>query len=415
MARIRTALPRRGFTLIEMLIVVAVLGMLISLGGFAAFQALRSARQSSIIFEIGQLSRALDAYKEQHGSYPPCMNAYLFASGGTPSAVPANSGYQTRQNLLTIHMRTGYPVNLSSSGYAHSTTSLKTLAHSPYQYKNASGQPANLDMDKMDAAESLVFWLGGFPCPYRTGGYICSQKLVGFRTDSSNPWIAPTNDSTLYAREATLSGDAFLAMRTKPLFDFDESRLVDADQDGWLEYVPEKVDPNGDPSQWPPPYVYFDAGTYGLWHQTMSGSAPMIPQLHAYPSEPGQIPNQYGFPGLDPILSTTAGGLGWGTAVPYARSVDGPTGRIQWINPDTFQIICAGLDHQYSSPANSGNSDPFYRIRATIYASPPSMGMTSQHDLRPVVQSNGAYPLGMEERDNLSNFTDRPFGADLGY
>ena len=68
----RTAL-RRGFTLVEMLVVITIIGMLMALLSVAIWRAVRTAREASIITEIGQLHSALQAYKEKHLVYPPSM------------------------------------------------------------------------------------------------------------------------------------------------------------------------------------------------------------------------------------------------------------------------------------------------------------------------------------------------------
>jgi hypothetical protein len=104
-----------------------------------------------------------------------------------------------------------------------------------------------------------------------------------------------------------------------PVFDFRQDRLVDQDADGWWEYLPTPPK-DGVPVA---PFVYFDYVYYGS-----------ISKLDAvpYPSDPklaGQI----------------------GTVVPLAAYFD-PTGKqpSRWQNPQSFQILCGGLDGKYSAP-----------------------------------------------------------------
>ena len=62
---------RRGFTLIEMLAVIVIIGILATMISAAAFAALRRAKVTAIAVEISQLDLGLNAYKERLGEYPP--------------------------------------------------------------------------------------------------------------------------------------------------------------------------------------------------------------------------------------------------------------------------------------------------------------------------------------------------------
>jgi general secretion pathway protein G len=59
-----------GFTLLEVLVVVAVLGLLIGLVGPAALRQFGGARESVARQSIGRLVSVLDLYKLDVGSYP---------------------------------------------------------------------------------------------------------------------------------------------------------------------------------------------------------------------------------------------------------------------------------------------------------------------------------------------------------
>jgi len=63
----------RGFTLVEMLVVLAIIAVLIGLLLPAVMAAVNSARRSQIALEISQLAQALEAYKNHFGDYPPSM------------------------------------------------------------------------------------------------------------------------------------------------------------------------------------------------------------------------------------------------------------------------------------------------------------------------------------------------------
>ncbi len=69
-----------------------------------------------------------------------------------------------------------------------------------------------LDLSDLEASEALVFWLGGLR---QTPD---STELIGFGRDPRNP----------FDEGSATEG---------PHFEFDPKRLVDTDQDNWLEYV----------------------------------------------------------------------------------------------------------------------------------------------------------------------------------
>ena len=60
-----------GFTLTEVLIVAVVIGVLLSFITAAAFSALTRGQEFAIQTEVGKLALAMEAFKQQYGSYPP--------------------------------------------------------------------------------------------------------------------------------------------------------------------------------------------------------------------------------------------------------------------------------------------------------------------------------------------------------
>lgn len=66
---------KKGFTLIELLVVVAILGilMVVSLANFITSQA--KSRDAQRKADLRQISYALEAYLNDHGSYPPATTS----------------------------------------------------------------------------------------------------------------------------------------------------------------------------------------------------------------------------------------------------------------------------------------------------------------------------------------------------
>jgi prepilin-type N-terminal cleavage/methylation domain-containing protein len=383
---LRTCSPS-GFTLIEILVVIAIIGMLMSLSGFAAFQALKYTKEKAIIAEIGRLSGAMETYKESRNDYPPCMQSISYTTGLT---VPTNSFYQSRQNLMNAHTRAAYnnfaiTLYSATAGKDFVTASVSATNTTPvymyYTKVESTGNIVKLNFETMDAAEALVFWLGGFPCPYLNSGtpsqhppsngvQLVPKKLVGFSKYLQNPFTL-----TYSVSGALLTGDRFLETRSPPFYDFDESRLADCDNDGWPEYYPEKPDFLSSPPT--APYVYFDAALYTMWRLDVTTQSPMLP----YPPPAGMKPN---LAGVNQNFAPQ-----WGMALPYAKSISGTV--ITWINPSSFQIIAPGMDRMYSTSVE------------------PSMLALTRITPRKCLISNTA-AIGQEETDNFTNFTDQKLG-----
>src|SRR4029079_11024809 len=65
----------RGFTLVELLVVITIISVLAALITVAAIGALKKAQEARIKAEINQIATAVDDYKNKTTAYPPnCQN-----------------------------------------------------------------------------------------------------------------------------------------------------------------------------------------------------------------------------------------------------------------------------------------------------------------------------------------------------
>jgi prepilin-type N-terminal cleavage/methylation domain-containing protein len=318
-----TSRARGGFTLIELLMVIFLIGILATILGFAANRALVAARQTRILTEIDQLNTAVETFKNERGSYPPTWGNFLVESQ-SPNA---------KRQRIQRHVSKVFPRYTGNYDAIRAQISLAT-AYVPANYTQDAnaGRPlpltytaqsagipgGGLNIDNLDPAETLVFWLGGLPDP------TSETKLAGFRADVTSPFLDPAPATNPPTPASQLSG------RTQPLFPFVAARLVDRDGDGWWEYL----QAGAKPADEPPPLVYFDNLVYGL-----SASYPLI-------NAPTGT-DQSALPAIQ-----------WGHILPYAS--DGPTPQnltqvVTWVNSQKFQIISSGLDNQYDEPTDTKN------------------------------------------------------------
>ena len=173
---------RRGFTLVELLVVITIIGILIALLVTGVSSAIGRAKDAQMGIEIASMAQALEAYKQKHMAYPPDFADLL------------------PQDTVQINTHLARPFRLRS---------LKGKPNDHLAAINGQ-QPQHLD-----PAEALVFWLSGL-----SG----DQK---FPLTGRNP-----------ANRDPSSGGGGKAEGT-PFFEFDKARLLDNDGDGFMEYYPE--------------------------------------------------------------------------------------------------------------------------------------------------------------------------------
>jgi general secretion pathway protein G len=68
---------RRAFTLMEMLVVVAIIVMLAGIGGYYFIQSYEDAKRSAAKAQTKVLTEACDAYRISHSTNPPSLQALL--------------------------------------------------------------------------------------------------------------------------------------------------------------------------------------------------------------------------------------------------------------------------------------------------------------------------------------------------
>jgi prepilin-type N-terminal cleavage/methylation domain-containing protein len=171
--------PSKGFTLVEMLVVIAIIGVLAALITPALWRAVVRAREARILLELSQLDMAVHSYHQAKTDYPVDFSSI---QRNTPAAAIAD--LNTASNAVPRHFR---------RAYTRHTENLPNFF-----------VPGGNTLNVPDPAEALVF------------------ALMGLTNDPRRP----------------ITGSA----ERNVFFEFDERRLRDPDGNGWFSYFPPDVD-----------------------------------------------------------------------------------------------------------------------------------------------------------------------------
>ncbi len=297
---------RHGFTLVEIMVVVVIIGILLSLVVPATMRAIQRARETEAKMEISSLASAVEQYQQRWNDYPP-----------DGSDLP----------VLQRHMRKVFP------RMAEPDQSLLFALTHP--------DGSNFSSVAMDRAEALVFFLGGF-------SEDVAHPLTGaggpLETDQSNEGSTALSD---YQYNATRDGALFEFAPERLTFGLSGNRYVSTDEAelGYAD-VEHGVTPQNGPDLLPAyrstrartPILYFDSRSYG------------VVSTGAY--------NGYWaggeFGGVRPYKTSI--GIQPPTSGSYA-SAGAAFNAVNFQNRDTFQIISPGGDGIYGALVSIDPSD----------------------------------------------------------
>lgn len=339
---------RSGFTLVELLMVIAIIGILVGLAVPAVNIALNTAKDRALAMEVITLADAVEKYRNKYDDYPP---------DGSNSVV------------MERHLRKVFP------NIATSELQIFAMTYGGTRVANFSnGAPSGV----MDPAEAIVFFLGGFSDdpvhPFTgVGGPIFLANSSGVQVNSSSTTIA-----TVQYNVDRVNG--FYEFKQSQLtLDASSGTTISNDESVLFMSTANDAIPAYHPSGKRAPYVYFNRSTYtsGAFFNYYAPSG----MGYARPYRSDKVNTK--------VANTPA----------MANS------RFPFMNSDTFQIISAGRDDSYGGiEMPSGAGGPTY----FSFPSGDSIDFAGYPTTAPVIgalkkYSDGAGELSMQ-LDNATNF-----------
>ncbi|MEZ6151528.1 MAG: type II secretion system protein [Pirellulaceae bacterium] len=342
--------PRSGFTLVEVLVVIAIIGVLVALIVPAVNMAYRTVQQRAIALECQALAQAVEAYRNKYDDYPP-------------------DGLV--EDVMKRHLRKAFP-NIAPSEFV--------LLSNPTVITGNSAIGS-----VMEPSEALVFFLGGF------------SDDPAFPFSGKGGPIYIDNGSGVQIKSDAMDGNSVFQYnpdRQKPFYDFKQAQLtLDVDgvrtvsTDDDITGAARDLMPAYHPSGKKMPFLYFDSRTYQPQtdaNQFNAGSAGI-----AYPYRSTAVNTKF---------------------APNDNSVLNRNKYFRFMNEKTFQIVSAGLDDNYGGetglfymfkPSNGESAGSANSGDSLALTAPISSGTHPTPDFTRFLNSSGTSQL-----DNVTNFSE---------
>jgi general secretion pathway protein G len=314
-------LPRRaGFTLIELMVVIAIIIVLVALLLVGINYAYVRAKVTTANSDIQQLDAAMKAFKAKYGVYPPDqIRLYSYLSdyqNDIAGKYKWSNPALARRSLAFLNRMWPALGNFGSTAVSGTNPPIAWNGIGPFTAATASP----VGYEDLDGDQCLVFFLGGIPSPAAGGGPPWAQPL-GFSVNPQDPSMMVNQPA---ANVGTVAA----------FYSFPTDRLLPLT--GRTTNFPSYMDAFF--QQPPQPYLYFSA------NNVKNGYNAYYPTSFTY-----QWPQNVTAPPY--------------TVQAYYQVAPTATSRGQYWNPETFQIICAGLDGIFGSGGGvwtPANAETFY-------------------------------------------------------
>jgi prepilin-type N-terminal cleavage/methylation domain-containing protein len=227
---------RGGFTLVELLAAIVIVALLTAVAVPVVMQALAKARNTAIKAEIDMLHMAIMNYKNEYGSFPPCVDRLYRGPDGSALQNRYLPDGEADKHLKRLFPRCNAVDQLNAATNLQYSRENRTPADTvwlSFFFPPPGSPPSNVDLH-LNPHTALVSWLGGY---------------------SSNPAQPLTGGSR------------------KKLFDFEQGR-ISTDPLTLNFYTP-----SGKRNA---PYIYIDSAHYALF-SPYPGLSPTVPHVEYMP------------------------------------------------------------------------------------------------------------------------------------
>lgn len=377
-----TTAPRhrnlRGFTLVELLMVIVIIGILLGIAVPAIMGAISRGNATEMRMEIGAIEQAIERYHDKYGDYPPDFSSWTVVERHYRKIFPRIGAAELERLQLLTDTNPGND----------KVRDLNTVT------------PAAHDPTALDRGEVLHWVLGGYS----------SNPLTPFTgpggplDDTEDPNIGPNEivfqinidrDNSFYEFEPTRLDLSTIDAGSSV---GENNRYESSDGDLFASYAVHDNDDVG------PPFVYFDSRTYALYDATLA-------DFNGYGSTAFGVIRPY----YSNLSVANKGGNDY---------ADLPAALRAWkfMNPDKYQIISPGLDGRFGSFASiafdpstnvtANGEEPLYFQYPTGLAIAPSKasGVNTPGDLlvpgiRAFQESSKFGGSDDFQADNITNFS----------
>ena len=345
-----------GFTLVELLVVITIIGILAAVAVPAIFSAVSTARSTAMKMELNSLETAVQKYQEKYGDYPPDFSDWAVVERHYRKIFPRISG----DLVLLQRMLDANPYNPLMGNF-----DLNPDVHDPIM---------------MDRGEVLNWVLGGYSSdPLRPftgpGGPL---ELIGQTGTAGDLNVYQINTSRENALYDFVPGQLDLVLPTENSPVTINNYYVSGDNDLFLSYASS--------TKTKTPHVYFDSRTYD--HKSVLG-----------------------FNGFSRSNDT-------GSVRPYLSDIVQTNGGWQFMKPNSFQIIAPGIDTNFGWLSQRGGPNiPTDQDTAVYFQYPTGRAVTFDVSTNPITRALrtdvsryqepvAANKIDNFQQDNLTNFAD---------